>query len=194
MQPPTYRFHSPLLAVWVVRLICMALVGAGVSLSAPRAFGQFIYSEAFTGTSAAGWIGVTDGTSPGPRLTADTVPDPADPEYGAPQIDAVGDGWLRLATTTNNQANAVTLDTAVPSAGDTVTIRFDFTMWDGTNPTPADGLSVFAYDATQNGPFSANGTFTTGGYGGSLAYAMRTGINGMPGDILRWVLTRSATF
>jgi hypothetical protein len=158
------------------------MAGMGIWLSAPRVFGQFIYSEGFTGTSAAGWIGVTDGTSPGPRLTADTVPDPADPEYGAPQIDANGDGWLRLATTTTNQANAVTLDTEVPSAGDTVTIRFDFTMWDGTPGAPADGLSVFAYNASLNGPFSTNGTFTTGGYGGSLAYAMRDGtINGMPG-------------
>jgi autotransporter-associated beta strand protein len=150
-------------------------------LSAPSAFGQFIYSEGFTGNNAAGWIGVTDGTSPGPRLTAGTAPDPSDPEYGAPQIDSVGNGWMRLATTTGNQANAVTLNTEVPSTGDTVTMTFDFTMWDTTSAPAADGLSVFAYDASINGPFSTNGTFTTGGYGGSLAYAMRTGINGMPG-------------
>jgi hypothetical protein len=112
MQLLTHR-RRLFLVGGVFRLMCMALAGAGVWLSAPRAFGQFIYSESFTGTSAAGWIGVTDGSSPGPRLTADTAPDPADPEYGAPQIDAVGDGWLRLATTTTNQANAVTLDTAV---------------------------------------------------------------------------------
>jgi hypothetical protein len=182
MNRPSQQHKQPLFRGWGegFRLGLAVLAGWAI-LGVPAAHGQFIYSESFTGTDAAGWIAVQDGTSPGPRLTANAVPTSVDPEYGSPQIDTVGNGWMRLATTTGNQANAITLNTEVPSHGDTVTMTFDFTMWDQGGGGAADGLSVFAYDASLNGPFSTGGNFTTGANGGSLAYAQKTGVNGMPG-------------
>ncbi len=157
-----------------------AMAGLLLALGMAQAHGQFIFTESFTGSTDSAWIGVTGGTSPGPRLTANATPNAADPEYGQTQIDAPGNGWMRLATTTGNQANAITLNTELPSHNNTISITFDFTMWDG-GATPADGLSVFAYDASVNGPFSTNGTFTVGANGGSLSYAQKSGVNGMPG-------------
>ncbi|WP_309383472.1 autotransporter-associated beta strand repeat-containing protein [Cerasicoccus frondis] len=135
---------------------------------------QLVYTESFRYETAPGWEFQTgsSGTAPSARLTANAAPVSSDPENGAPQIDVNGNGWLRLATTTGNQANAVALDTAIPSAGNTIRVSFDYTFWKpGTNP--ADGITVFLWDAGQD--------FQPGAFGGSLGYAQKTGIDGLAG-------------
>jgi len=72
-----------------------------------------------------------------PRLTSGATPTTGDPETGA-TIDPSGQGWLRLATATNNQANGAYFDTPIPSAGNKVTITFDATCG-AARRTEADG-------------------------------------------------------
>ncbi|WP_309383474.1 beta strand repeat-containing protein [Cerasicoccus frondis] len=151
------------------------LIRLAILASNPLSLGaQLVYNESFRYESAPGWEFQTDGSgsSPGARLTATATPNAADPESGAPSIDVNGNGWLRLATTTGNQANAVALDTAIPSSSNTIRVKFDFAFWKpGTNP--ADGITVFMWDASES--------FDPGAYGGSLGYAQRTGVDGLAG-------------
>lgn len=145
--------------------------------AAALSYGQFYYNESFTTTSAPGWDLRIDGsgTTPGPRLTAQTTPTPTkDPETGL-AIDAAGSGWMRLATLTGNQSNAIALDTPIPSSGNTIKIGFDYTMWGG-GANDADGITVFLWDASV--------TFDPGAFGGSLGYANRTAVNGLAGGYL----------
>ncbi|MGJ3242155.1 MAG: autotransporter-associated beta strand repeat-containing protein [Opitutales bacterium] len=134
--------------------------------------GQLVYAEGFTNETAPGWAFSQGNTSPGPRLTANATPDANDPESGAPTIDNPGNGWLRLATTTGNQSNAVAFDTSFAGDGADITIGFDFAFWKPTG-SPADGITAFLWDAAQ--PFSP------GAFGGSLGYANRTGVDGLGG-------------
>jgi autotransporter-associated beta strand protein len=137
------------------------------------AWAQFVYSEDFTSDVAPGWSFYQVGTNPGARLTAGAAPVAVDPEFGAPEIDPVGDGWLRLTTLNTFQSNAVTLSTKIPSAANTVVFTFDFAIWNTGGPNPADGISFFIYDA--------NATFAPGADGGSLSYAQKTAQPGLPG-------------
>ncbi|MDD5262396.1 MAG: autotransporter-associated beta strand repeat-containing protein, partial [Methylacidiphilales bacterium] len=151
---------------------------------------QFIYQENFNNSTAPGWIfygGAQTATtsSPGPRLTSGATPfttnnaapdyqTNGDPEFGKTQIDSPGQGWLRLTTDVNNQANAAISAAAIPAAGATVTYKFDYTFWSGTNPA-ADGLTAFLANA--------NVQFAPGAFGGSMGYAQKntpTNINGIP--------------
>ncbi|MEO0796770.1 MAG: autotransporter-associated beta strand repeat-containing protein [Verrucomicrobiota bacterium] len=149
------------------------LFGAAVFVGG-RAHAQLIYTESFRFESAPGWEFRQDsnGTDPPARLTANAVPNAADPESGTPQIDVNGNGWLRLATTTGNQANAVALDTAIPATDNTIRISFDYSFWK-PDTAPADGITVFLWDAGQ--------AFDPGAFGGSLGYANRTGVDGLSG-------------
>ncbi len=143
----------------------IALVLAGFFLPQVRA--QFTYTEDFKNDTAPGWSFFTGSSTPGPRLTSGaTGVAGADPE-GATTLDPSGAGWLRLATATTQQANAVYFDTPVPSAGNEVKITFNVNMWGGNNfnGTGADGLTFFLYDASV--PFSV------GAFGGSLGYAQK---------------------
>ncbi|GHB98840.1 autotransporter-associated beta strand repeat-containing protein [Cerasicoccus arenae] len=149
--------------------VVVSLVALSATVSA-----QLVYTESFRYDSAPGWEFQTGaaGTSPPARLTALATPDAADPEFGAPQIDINGNGWLRLATTTGNQSNAIALDTAIPSVSNTIRVGFDFAFWKpGTDP--ADGITVFMWDAGD--------AFAPGATGGSLGYAQQTGIDGLAG-------------
>ena len=134
--------------------------------------GQLIYEQTFNNNTAAGWVFITDsgGTVPTARLTSGAVPAAQDPENGQAALDSPGQGWLRLASTTGNQANAAYYDFAMPSVGTRLTATFDFTMWGGSG---ADGI-IFALS-------DASVAFDPGAFGGSLGYAQRTGINGMAG-------------
>src|SRR5690606_15811007 len=140
------------------------------------AYGQYVYYESFTNSTAPGWTFQQGQTNPGPRLTSGAAPTAYDPESltGAQQIDSHGNGWLRLATTTANQHNVVALDTAIPSDANRVTITFDFALW-SSNPNsgsqPADGISLFAFDGSVPLAYGANG--------GSLAYAQNDTYNGL---------------
>ncbi len=146
---------------------------------------QFTYSEDFKNSTAPGWSFYQGSSGPGPRLTSGlTGTAGADPE-GAVTIDPTGSGWLRLATNTTQQANAVFFDTPIPSAGNEVKITFNVNMWENNTgfPTGADGLTFFLYDASV--PFSV------GAFGGSLGYAQKdaaqgadTTANGMGGGFL----------
>ncbi len=158
-----------------LRVVSFALVITWVALPCPI-FGQFLFEESFTGTSAPGWEFTSDvnGTAPGPRLTAGRAPEATDPETGS-TIDAVGDGWLRLATTTGFQANAVALDTPIPSSANQIEISVDFTMWGGGSD-PADGITLFLWDAGVE--------FDVGAFGGSLGYAQLLSNPGLAGAYL----------
>ncbi|MDP0501071.1 MAG: autotransporter-associated beta strand repeat-containing protein [Verrucomicrobiota bacterium JB022] len=128
---------------------------------ASTAHAQFAFYESFTYSAAPGWRFSQGDTSPGPYLTAGTA-------VG----DTEGNGWLRLTTqNVGNQSNAVFLDTKIPSNNNTIDISFDLAMYGGTG---ADGFTFFLYDASID-------LFTPGAYGGSLGYANRSGVGGMPG-------------
>ncbi len=145
---------------------CALALALGVLSSSP-ARAQFTYTENFKNDTAPGWNFFTGSSSPGPRLTSGaTGVAGADPE-GAATLDPSGAGWLRLATATTQQANAVYFDTPIPSAGNEVKITFNVNLWGGNNfnGTGADGLSFFLYDASV--PFSV------GAFGGSLGYAQK---------------------
>lgn len=119
---------------------------------------QFEYAESFQGTTATGWNFVTGDQGAGPSLTAATG------------VDTDGSGWLRLTNNTNYQANAVWLNTAIPSVSNTIQVSFDMAMW-GNSANPGDGIGFFLWDASV--PFS------TGASGGSFGYAQKTGTDGM---------------
>jgi len=151
---------------------CAALLALGAVASA---YGQFNYTETFKNSTASGWDFYTGDSSPGPRLTSGAAPVAGDPEFGKSSvIDPTGQGWLRLATATNNQANAAYFDSALPSANNNIVVKFSVAMWgDNGMANGGDGLSFFMRDASV--PMS------TGAYGGSLGYAQKTGINGLAG-------------
>jgi fibronectin-binding autotransporter adhesin len=139
------------------------------------AYAQFSYTETFKNSSASGWNFYSGNSAPGPRLTSGASPTSADPEYGiSPVIDNSGDGWLRLATTTANQSNAAYFDTALPSTGNTITVRFSVAMWgDRGEAAGGDGLTFFMRNAAQD--------FSVGAFGGSIGYAQKSGIDGVSG-------------
>ena len=150
-----------------------ALLALSSAVSA--AYGQFNYTETFKNNTAAGWDFYTGDSSPGPRLTSGAAPVAGDPEYGtSPVIDPTGQGWLRLATATDNQANAAYFDSALPSANNNISIKFSVAMWgDNGVASGGDGLTFFMRDAST--PMS------TGAFGGSIGYAQKTGISGVSG-------------
>jgi len=143
-------------------LRCAMMLGAIAPLHA-----QFSFQESFRASEAPGWQLVEGDTSPGPRLTAGSTALAQDPEANGLPLDSDGQGWLRLATRTGNQANSAWLDTPIPAGGNNLTIGFDFTIWDRSGETGADGLTFFLYDAAEE--------FAAGGRGGSLGYANLSG-------------------
>lgn len=134
-------------------LFRIAALGCLVALTAPALHAQFEYAESFENTTAVGWNFVTGEAGAGPSLTAATG------------VDTAGNGWLRLANNTKNEANAVWLNTAIPSSNNTIQVAFDIAMY-GNASTPGDGIGFFLWDAST--PFS------TGAEGGSFAYAQKT--------------------
>jgi len=159
-------------AIWAVLLAACAV---------PWSRGQLVYEESFRTDDAAGWVFIQGDTAPGPRLTAGATPygtapygSGDDPEVGGVQIDSQGQGWLRMATTTGNQANSAFLNLALPAAGTRVQFDFNIAFWgDQGSNEGGDGLVVALSDA--NLPYNA------GAFGGSLGYAQKTGIDGLSG-------------
>ena len=155
------------------RCVSVATLSGAASCSVHA---QFNFQETFTTTDAPGWQLVEGNESPGPRLTAGTLALGDDPEVNGLPLDSDGQGWLRLATRTGDQANSAWLDTPIPAAGNNIKASFDFTIWDRSDDTGADGLTFFLYDAAV--PFAA------GGRGGSLGYANVATDDGLAGGYL----------
>lgn len=84
-----------------------------------------------------------------------------------------GDYRLRLTDLGNNEATFATLKRAFPGAGNKVVVEIDYFAYGGGG---ADGIAVVFSDSAI--------TSTTGGFGGSLGYAQRTGISGFGGGWL----------
>jgi hypothetical protein len=127
-----------------------------ILLTLPVQAATVYIDEDFRGTSADDWV-FEAAQAVTPSLTAG-VDDP------------VNDGWLRLTRADYNQSAFAYCQTAFPSHKG-VQITFDYCMWGGSG---ADGLTVALFDASTENP-------SPGGYGGSLGYAQRSGIEGMAG-------------
>ncbi|MEG4017752.1 DUF4347 domain-containing protein, partial [Microcoleus sp. S36a_B3] len=97
-----------------------------------------------------------------------------------------GDGALRLTPAVNNREAFVIYNNPIPST-DGIRVKFDFYSYGSSeqfqspqpfiSPQPGDGLGFFLIDGTVS-------PTRTGGYGGSLAYAPRTGTPGIDGGYL----------
>jgi len=115
-----------------------------------------LLTETFTGTTAADWTLLGSA-----QLTAKAG------------IDPTGSGWLRMTGAVNNEAAFAFDNTAVPF-GYGIDVTFHYSTWGGTG---ADGFGFVLFDGSTT-PTSA------GGYGGSLGYAQRSGVDGLAGGIL----------
>jgi uncharacterized repeat protein (TIGR01451 family) len=106
-----------------------------------------------------------------PTTTVGIPPCPTTTTNANTLPDAAGTGTLRLSSNAANQAGFVLFNQTVPS-GDGLVITFDYFSYGGDG---ADGLSFFLTDARAGVPTTA------GAFGGSLGYADRTGVPGVPG-------------
>ncbi len=88
--------------------------------------------------------------------------------FGLPRI--VNQGLLRLTDNTGNNASSATVPGIFPAAGNYISVEFKEYAYNGSG---ADGIAVTLSDYSVPP--------TPGGFGGSLGYAQRTGINGFAG-------------
>ncbi len=103
--------------------------------------------------------------------------------FGANWIVSTSDGTgilpsivgnrLRLTNNTGNNAKAATLPAIFPAAGNYMSVDFRYYAYNGSS---ADGVAVVLSDYSVPA--------VPGGYGGSLGYALRCGINGFAGGWL----------
>jgi hypothetical protein len=120
-----------------------------------------LVSSDFRGSSASDWTFV-NGQGDGPALTAATG------------VDDEGAGWLRLTKDAGNQSSFVYHNNAIQTSQGLV-FTFDLAIW-GARSSLADGVTLAIFDASV--------TPDAGGYGGSLGYAQRSGIEGLAGGIV----------
>ena len=137
-------------------------------VSAQTAFGAFAIGEASpppltcvndsfaSGLNSAMWNVAGTGYTPA-VVTSPTVPSPR----------------LRLTDNNSNRATYAQLKRWFPGANNKVVVEFDYYVYGGSG---ADGIAVTFSDASQSP--------SPGGYGGSLGYANRSGINGFNGGWL----------
>ena len=126
-----------------------------------NAFSQFTINESFRNSTVSNNIVLSGGAS----LTSG-------------QADPVGQGWLQLTNAQNNQAGSAIVQQSFPSAMG-VLFDFEYKTWSPPGSgNGADGIAFFLFDA------DSISAFRSGGYGGSLGYAQRTGIGGIPGGYM----------
>ena len=94
----------------------------------------------------------------------------------AQRIDSVGSGYIRL-TDTISQTGGIYIDEAFPSDMGVV-VEFEYLSWKRSADSPADGTSVFLFDA-KYGP----GSFQLGSSGAGLGYGGAGGV-GLSGGYL----------
>lgn len=138
------------------------LLVQGVLLAGASALGETVYlTQSFRGTTASDWTFVT-GQGDGPSLTAATG------------VDTDGSGWLRLTNDATDQASFVYHNQPISTAHGLI-ITFDFVTW-GSSSSLADGFTLALFDSGV--------TPSAGGYGGSLGYAQRSGVDGLNGAVV----------
>ncbi|MGI4822920.1 MAG: T9SS type A sorting domain-containing protein [Janthinobacterium lividum] len=119
---------------------------------------QFPINEPFTGTEATTPNFVLGGTA------------------------SLGTGYLRLTSNVDNQAGYAILKNTFSSRKG-FSISFEFSIYGGTGPSYADGISVFLVDADGTDPTTNPPQFNIGAYGGSLGYGQKTKAAGASTDI-----------
>lgn len=90
--------------------------------------------------------------------------------------DPPGNGWLRLTDNRNNQASFVYYNNPFP-LGSGFRVIFNYAFWGNGNGSPADGITFALFDASVTAPHA-------GAFGGSLGYAQKTNIPGVPSGVL----------
>ena len=155
-------------AGWSTRNVT-ALTSTTRKVSGLSAFGTFVIGEA---APAVGVTCITDDFSSGVALwnVAGTGYTPQ--SVASPSVPS---SRLRLTDNAQNRSTIAQLKKWFPAANNRVVIEFDYYVWGGVG-SGADGVAMVLSDA--------NVTPGPGGYGGSLGYANRSGIDGFIGGWL----------
>jgi MSHA biogenesis protein MshQ len=103
--------------------------------------------------------------NPSPIFNANWLLSTSGGGFGLPRI--VSQGLLRLTDNSGNNASSATVPGVFPAAGNYISVEFKQYAYNGSG---ADGIAVTLSDYSVPP--------TPGGFGGSLGYAQRTGING----------------
>ena len=117
-------------------------------------------TQCFRDTGAPGWI--MQLYNNGSKIS--TVPLTA-----ASNIDAAGQGWLRLTDNAGNKSGSAYYNLPINVTELGIQAQFSYTAWGGTG---ADGISVYLFDGS-----TTTATFNQGVFGGGLGYCQQ-GTNG----------------
>jgi MSHA biogenesis protein MshQ len=94
----------------------------------------------------------------------------------------ISDGVMQLTDASTEIATGITLNGSFPANDNLIELEFELDAYGGGG---ADGISLALADANVVQPMIANNaTSIAGGYGGSLGYAQRSGIDGFAGGWL----------
>jgi len=147
--------------LYTVRVVRILALGSSAPwVASTQTFRQDCVNDCYTADfSSTGALGAdwTTSSSAGP--------------FGAPRV--IDSGRLRFTSAQRNNATLATLLRQIPSANNFVSIEFTHYAYGGNG---ADGIAVVLSDSLQ-GP-------SAGGFGGSLGYAQRSGIDGFAGGWL----------
>ena len=145
--------------------VALAQTGSGTQLVDETFQGATVTDPNF---SVQGTTCLTGGTSGPPGAV---IPSCAGQMAGPVPPPGVP-GYLQFTDAVTNKAGSILYNRPIPSSAGIIA-TFDQWQYGGSMP-PADGISFFLVDGATN-------LTQTGGNGGSLAYAQRTGVNGILG-------------